>query len=193
MGDSTKQDGSGASSAVADLGSEQEKGQSQKRGKRVSEAAANSGSRSQKSGGSGASLLDMYKPGQGYYTRMGTAIGAGILAVGLGKFIYDNLSFDQSWAPGLYLKIGIPAIVVAGLGVLIWWLVGVHRRSADFLIATDGEMKKVNWSTRKEIIASTKVVIVVTLLMAVILFLIDLGFMHFFRFIGVLRGGGEGM
>jgi len=135
----------------------------------------------------------MYKPSQGYYTRLGTAIGGGVLALGLGKFIYDNLAFDQTWAPGLYLKVGIPAVVVIALGLLIWWVVGVHRRSCDFMIATDGEMKKVNWSTRREVIASTKVVIVVTLLMAGLLFVIDLGFMNFFRLIGVLRSGGEGL
>lgn len=161
--------------------------QTSKKGQRVSDTPA-----LRRSSG-GPSFFEMYKPSQGYYTRLGTAIGGGVLALGLGKFVYDNLAFDQSWTPGMYLKVGIPAMVVVALGVLIWWVVGVHRRSCDFMIATDGEMKKVNWSTRREVIASTKVVIVVTLLMAGILFVIDLGFMNFFRLIGVLRSGGEGL
>ena len=44
--------------------------------------------------------------------------------------------------------------------VLTYWVVGVNRKANDFFIATEGEMKKVNWSTRAEVIRSTKVVIV---------------------------------
>jgi len=48
-------------------------------------------------------------------------------------------------------------------------------------------MKKVSWSTKKEIIASTKVVIFVVVLMGLLLAGIDLIFMWFFRSIGVLQ------
>ena len=40
--------------------------------------------------------------------------------------------------------------------------------NVDFLIATDSEMKKVNWTSRKELIGSTKVVIVFMFLIAVV-------------------------
>jgi preprotein translocase subunit SecE len=40
---------------------------------------------------------------------------------------------------------------------------------ADFMIASEGEMKKVNWSSRREIMVSTIVVIVVVVIMAVLL------------------------
>jgi preprotein translocase SecE subunit len=55
------------------------------------------------------------------------------------------------------------------------------------MIATEGEMKKVNWSTRREIIGSTKVVIVFTLLLTLVLFVVDMIFITFFGWIGVLR------
>jgi len=132
-------------------------------------------------------FFQIYKKGQGYYTRMGTAIGAGILAVGLADFIHDQLNFDQDWAPGIWLKNGIPALMLSALALGIYWITGVNRRSCDFLIHTDGEMKKVNWTSRKEIIAATKVVILVTFLTAMALFLVDYGFMTFFKWIGVLR------
>jgi len=45
--------------------------------------------------------------------------------------------------------------------------------NVDFLIATDSEMKKVNWTSRKELIGSTKVVVVFMFLIATLLFLID--------------------
>ena len=196
---SGQQGGDQAHSAVADRNAAKRKGRSAKGGERVSKTVSKSASKSAGSAstisarrGQGSTLpfLQMYKPSQGYYTRLGTSIGAGVLALGMGKFVYDNLTFDQNWAPGLYLKTGIPVVVVALAGVMIWWVVGVHRRSVDFLIATDGEMKKVNWSSKRELIASTKVVIVVTVMMAVVLFLVDLGFMRFFQWIGVLRSGG---
>src|SRR3712207_7866772 len=38
--------------------------------------------------------------------------------------------------------------------------------NVDFLIATDSEMKKVNWTSRRELIGSTKVVIVFMFLIA---------------------------
>jgi preprotein translocase SecE subunit len=55
------------------------------------------------------------------------------------------------------------------------------------MIATEGEMKKVNWSSRKEIVGSTKVVIMFTVLLTAVLFAVDIIFMSFFGWIGVLR------
>jgi preprotein translocase SecE subunit len=66
--------------------------------------------------------------------------------------------------------------------------------NVDFLIATDSEMKKVNWTSRKDLIGSTKVVIIFMFLIAFFLFVIDVVFSYFFFLIGVLRsspfGGG---
>jgi preprotein translocase SecE subunit len=83
----------------------------------------------------------------------------------------------------------------AGVGVLllvgslgIYWLVGVRPSTSEFLINTDGEMKKVNWSSRKDIIGSTQVVIVWSVLIAAGLYLVDNVFAQFFTLIGVLQG-----
>jgi len=129
-------------------------------------------------------FFEIYKRGQGYYTRMGTAIGSGVLILAGADYIYDQLD-----AFALYVQVGVPLTFVVGLGLLAYWLVGVKRRSCDFMIATEGEMKKVNWSTRREIIGSTKVVIVFTMLMATLLFLFDLMFQFVFKWIGVLKAG----
>ncbi|MCK4850305.1 MAG: preprotein translocase subunit SecE [Phycisphaerae bacterium] len=53
------------------------------------------------------------------------------------------------------------------------------------MIATEGEMKKVSWSSKKEIIGSTKVVIVTLLIMGLVLFLVDLFFMRLMKFLNV--------
>ncbi len=89
--------------------------------------------------------------------------------------------------PLIYLQAGVTAVVMLIGSVAVYFLIATNRRSVDFLINTDGEMRKVNWSTRKEIIGSTQVVIVAAFLIAAILFGIDIGFQFFFRAIGVLQ------
>ncbi len=138
----------------------------------------------------GRSFLEFYKPGQGYYTRMCTAIGAGLLALGGGNFLYEKIVFgsDAPWT--LWVRIGIPFFLVVALGVTIWWVVGVNRKSCDFFIATESEMKKVSWSNRSELIGSTKVVIIFTLMLAFLLFVADFVFIWFFTLIDVLGSSG---
>ncbi len=51
------------------------------------------------------------------------------------------------------------------------------------MVAAEGEMKKVSWSSRKEIAVSTFIVIMVVILMAVLLGVTDLGFKMFFTWL----------
>jgi len=81
---------------------------------------------------------------------------------------------------------GAGLVLLVGAG-LVYWLVGVKPKTVDFLIATDGEMKKVNWSTRREVTGSTIVVVVATFLIAAVLFVIDYGFSTVFSTMGVLE------
>jgi preprotein translocase subunit SecE len=139
----------------------------------------------------GTMALELYKKGQGYYTRMGTAIGSGLL-VALGCYsLYQKL---DGITPGkiittnlkVWLQAGIPALVFLVFAWIVFKIVNSHK-SADFMIATEGEMKKVSWSTKKEIISSTKIVIVTVLMMAALLAVVDIGFAKFFQIIGVLK------
>jgi preprotein translocase subunit SecE len=182
--------GSGGATATADGG----RGKPDKKGK---QRMTNAGGTQPRPGGADqgnqSSFFEVYKPGQGYYTRMGTAVGCGALILFGGHFLYTQLesSFasDASWT--LWVAFCVPAAVVAGIGLLLYWLVGVKRGSCDFLIATEGEMKKVSWSTRSELIGSTKVVIWFTILLSAMLFLVDYMFIGFFRFINVITSAGS--
>ena len=80
-------------------------------------------------------------------------------------------------------------IAIAFFGWLGYYLIGCKPKVVDFMIATEGEMKKVNWSTRREILGSTWVVIGLTLFIAMYCFGFDLIFNKFFQFIGVLDAG----
>lgn len=86
-----------------------------------------------------------------------------------------------------YLTTGIAALIFLIGAIVIFHFVGRKPGTVDFLIATDGEMRKVNWSTKKEIYGSTMVVVTATFLIAGFLFAVDAGFSSFFRLIGVLH------
>ncbi len=136
----------------------------------------------------GGGHLRQYKPEQGKWTRMGTFVGLMSLVAWGGYFLYERLeifSGDEPWR--LVVSRGVPLAVVVLFGVLAWWVSYSHRSSSDFMIATEGEMKKVNWSTRREIIGSTKVVILFTVLLAGLLFVVDLSFQTLFSWIGILK------
>jgi len=60
---------------------------------------------------------------------------------------------------------------------------------ADFLIATEAELNKVSWTTRKRLIQDTTVVLVTVLLLTVFLFVVDLVWVKVFNFIQVLQTG----
>ena len=152
-----------------------------------------------RTGGRGG-FFTIYKKGQGYWTRMGTAIGAALLGGLLAYNLYVwipvlvNLgSSPDALAKERQLAIWISAAVLAAYAILVWRLTN-KPENVDFLIATDSEMKKVNWTSRRELIGSTKVVIVFMFLIAFFLFAIDLGFSYFFYLIHVLKsspfGGG---
>ena len=133
----------------------------------------------------GGSAFHIYKPGQGAYVRWGTAAGAGIVVVWFAAFLREQLTRVQNeWVQTL-----VPAGLLVILGYWVFRLLGQSRSVVDFMIATEGEMKKVNWSTRREVLGATKVVIVTVIALSVVLFVVDLFFMFFFEGIGVLRIG----
>lgn len=95
--------------------------------------------------------------------------------------------FGQPAFQILYVQAAMAAILLLLSATLIYWVAGVRHNTNEFFIAVDNEMKKVNWSTRREIIGSTWVVVTVCVTLTAILFGIDLAFGTFFRAIGILK------
>ncbi len=113
--------------------------------------------------------ISVYKKGQGRYTRMFTVLGAAlIVAIGCYR-LYRSLDAADV---GLMISTLVPAILFICLAALIMWLMN-KPSIADFMIAAEGEMKKVNWSSRQEVTVSTIVVISVVISLAVLLGLAD--------------------
>ncbi len=129
----------------------------------------------------------IYKQGQGYWTRLMSAIGGGTLVLMGAAWLWQQMSILRLGPKTIYVQGGCTVVVFGFFGWLLSYLLCVQPKVADFLIATEGEMKKVNWSTRREIIGSTWVVIGLTFFIAVAIFVLDyLIFTPFFQWINVL-------
>ena len=86
-----------------------------------------------------------------------------------------------------YLQFMAAAVVLLTGAFIAFYFAGVKNNTVEFLISTDMEMKKVNWSTRKDIMTSTWVVVGASFLLAGVLFGIDLVFQWLFKLIHVLQ------
>lgn len=134
--------------------------------------------------------LPIYKPGQGYWTRVLSAVGAGTLVLAGAAWLYAKIvPRFTSGEHQLYYQAGTAVAVIVGFGLLIYWMLN-KPRVVDFMIAVEAEMKKVNWPTKKEIVGSTWVVICGTLFIAALLFLINVAFGKFFIWIKILAPTG---
>ena len=122
-------------------------------------------------------LTQIYKPGQGKYSRLGSGFTvAGTVAIGCWRLYQILVASDLS----LWITTMVPAAILVGLSVLTYWLLN-KPAVADFLIAAEGELKKVNWSSRKEVMVSTFVVIIVVVTMAALLGMTDFVFQLVFQ------------
>ncbi len=121
--------------------------------------------------------MQMYKPGQGKYSRLGTFFAVAItVAIGCYR-LYEMLGASDL---SFWITAMIPVVIFAALAGVTGWLMN-KPAVADFLIAAEGELKKVNWSSRKEVAVSTFVVIVVVILMAALLGATDFVFQLVFQ------------
>lgn len=122
-----------------------------------------------------------YKPGQGYWTRTLSFLGMMTIAAAGAGWLWRELNQVH-----LYVQAAVAGLVLFGTFGLGWYIFN-KPRVVDFLIATESEMKKVNWPTRREVIGSTWLVIAGTIMMALVLFGIDVVFSYFFQFIKVIQ------
>ena len=131
---------------------------------------------------SGVSFFKIYKKEQGRAVRIGTAVGVAIMTLlaihwTLHRIIPTEPKYIQA----------IVSIVIAGAGVLLAFAVVNRPKNADFMILTESEMRKVVWPTPAGVVRSTRLVILMTLGLAAMLWLVDSGFVWLFQKIHILR------
>ena len=132
----------------------------------------------------GDGFFTIYKKGQGKWTRLGTVFAAGALAALTAYNLYSELLVPFIKNTNINLVISIVFLAVCGVLIFVF---SNKPRNVDFLISTDSEMKKVNWTTKGELLGSTRVVFLFLLFIGLFLFVVDWFFAAFFRLIGVLQ------
>jgi preprotein translocase SecE subunit len=85
-------------------------------------------------------------------------------------------------------RYSLPLVLLVLTLWFAWRVVNVPT-FADFLIATEAELNKVSWATRKQLVQDTIVVLVTVVLMTIFLFGADVLWSQLLRGIGVLHQG----
>ena len=145
----------------------------------------------------GPPFFTIHKKGQGKWTRLGTVFAAGLLGLLVTYNIYacalpylptPDASNPANHSADIARRIlyVVCALFLGGFALLVFWL-GNKPRNVDFLISTDSEMKKVNWTTKGELFGSTRVVVLFLVFIAMFLFVVDVIFQWFFHLIHVLQ------
>ena len=134
---------------------------------------------------SGVTMIGkIHKSGQGYWTRMTSGIGAGVLVAWGALWLWSDL---EAAGVSIYIRAAVVVAVVGVFGLILFRYLGTNPKTCDFLIATEGEMKKVNWPSRREVFGSTWIVICCTAMFVAVLAFSDAIFLWFFRAIRVLE------
>ncbi len=132
-----------------------------------------------------------YKANQGMRVRRGSILALLVLgACGIytllshGALGNDRLGVPNNWEMDLpFADVAIPimyrvhyTIPLVLIGLMFWvsWRLVNWPVFADFLIATEAEMNKVSWTTRKRLFQDTIVVLVTVFLLTAFLFLMDI-------------------
>lgn len=141
----------------------------------------------------------MYKRKQGQTTRWITFVTSTILWLYAAYRCFFSFP-DWKWAETVYFySVTIPLVEIPtpditakflisiGVGALLifisaYWCFWASRTS-DFLIDTEAEMRKVSWPTSKEVFKSSIVVIIAIIILAVYLYVVDIGLDTFFNFL----------
>jgi preprotein translocase SecE subunit len=143
-----------------------------------------------------------YKASQGMRIRRGTMLCILLLA---GCGVYTMLSrgmlrtaAEEAWqvsipfANGAKLTIlgdiqfTLP-ILIAAFSLWLGYRLVNYPAFADFLIATEAEMNKVSWITRRRLYQDTIVVLTTVLLLTVFMFIVDIGWTWFLGRVRVLQ------
>ena len=126
------------------------------------------------------SFFSIYKPGQGKWVRWGTVASLGIIFAFGAYWLSEQELADRD----VIVRASVAVVWLLLGGLVTFWAVN-SPKLAEFMIMTESEMRKVAWPSRRETISSTKVVILLTVLLGLLLFVVDVGFSKFFIWMGI--------
>jgi len=96
-------------------------------------------------------------------------LGVGVLVAGLVLY-YTQTQLHQ------LARVGV-VMVAAGLAGYLVYLTETGKRWAQFLSETRKELRLVVWPTRKEVVNTTLMIVVVVIIMGIFLWLVDMFFL----------------
>jgi preprotein translocase SecE subunit len=126
------------------------------------------------------------KPGLGKWAR-GSALAGALAMAGFGAFSFylvpptTSLWWVTLWSGKLLgFALSLKPVLFPAAGILLAVGYGAYlflnrERSADFLIETEGELRKVSWPARKEYLGSSVVVLIVVVVVSLFLTAVDHG------------------
>lgn len=152
------------------------------------------------------SFFGVYRKGFGLYSRVAVGIALGILAMFASVSLYNALIDLPDIAEGVkvpLIDVGLTwgllssvalfvflgffvCVFVAGLETGLRPLDNGGKKTVEFLIDTQGELQKVSWPTRYELVGSTAVVIVSVVVIGVFVLGVDWCVSVVMKYIGVL-------
>lgn len=130
--------------------------------------------------------LAIYKKEQGLWTRLTAFLSCEAMLLWGVNNLYEVLPLEHSLYGSLYftrligveINITYMTLICAGVFLLIsslvFWFFN-RQKPADFLIETEGELKKVSWPAGPEFIGASVAVMVVIVFTTVYLYLVDFG------------------
>ncbi|MBI1345234.1 preprotein translocase subunit SecE [bacterium] len=124
----------------------------------------------------------LYKRNQGRLTRQLTA-AAIFAAIAVGAWALFQTALADLEKPVQY---GITAALVV-LGAWFAYRIVNYPAFADFLVDVEGEMAKVSWPSKDELLRATAVVLVTMFLLSFVLFMYDLIWQQLLRAIGIIK------
>lgn len=131
--------------------------------------------------------LGYAKPGQGRIARIAAYVGIALIAAYGAMALHRIPGIDSKWFGGLQglaewpflgTRITLRPILFPAVGFFLASMIAFHLfvnrpRAAEFLIETQGELKRVSWPTRREWVGSTIVVLVLVFILSMYLFGVD--------------------
>jgi preprotein translocase subunit SecE len=123
--------------------------------------------------------LELYKTGQGTYARgIAYLLGAGLIVFG-GIRLYATINVPgREWVKDVPLVGHVSIYNTIALGVVLLSFLLLHLvlnrpAAVDALVDTEQELKKVSWPSKTEVRNATLVVVLVTFVMATLLYGFD--------------------
>ncbi|MDA0836706.1 MAG: preprotein translocase subunit SecE [Planctomycetota bacterium] len=117
-------------------------------------------------------FINIHKKDQGLVARLLAIATATIFCYFLGVEVHIFLHKFFGASEGTGMTLGVISCV--GVFLVCAHYIGRYPKTVDYLIETETEMRKVNWPTKAEIMASTAVVIACVVILSLYIFANDL-------------------